>query len=451
MNEGLFQSDLAAVIQPRVLLKPESWMSKIEFINHLILFNNVLITVLSEKEGGKTCFATLLQNNLDPQIKLLAMTVKAPCNREEIIEDLATQFHLKYDQYTDISSLVAQINERRAHVLLIIDDAQHLPEVFIKEVMLAIKNQENFNFFHLCLISDYSLVAALNSLSASFFNDLVHTIELSSLAESEARTYVLQRAMATHLITKPLSDAQLRQFYQLTKGNVAKINSSLESFVFTCANKVQGNMRELFRKLAVPVGGAVLAGAACLFLSNAYYQEPATNVTTALASPPAKVAAAQPEVLPSKIASWQDSVTRQLVEHTLAEKQNLDIINKGLSHEAIAIADKAVIHAKANISSHILAKAQTISGKGTASKVEKLYTIQLVASPDKVDMQRYIKNNKLLYTSAKLHHYTENKVVWYVLTMGEYNNMTDAQQSIERLPPSLMKLNPWVRPMSSLG
>lgn len=152
MRDGLFQSELAAVVQPRTLLKPESWLSKIEFINHLILFNNTLITVLSEKAGGKTSFASLLQENLDPQINPLVITIKAPCNREGIISSIADQFHLKQDEHTDMSSLVAQINERRAHVLLMIDDAQHLPEVFIKEVMLAIKNQENFNFF-ICVYS----------------------------------------------------------------------------------------------------------------------------------------------------------------------------------------------------------------------------------------------------------------------------------------------------------
>ena len=155
MRDGLFQSELAAVIQPRILLKPDSWLSKIEFINHLILFNNTLITVLSEKAGGKTSFASLLQEHLDPQINPLLITIKAPCNREDIITSIAEQFHLKQDEHTDMSSLVAQINERRAHVLLLIDDAQHLPEVFIKEVMLAIKNQEGFNFFNICLFSDY--------------------------------------------------------------------------------------------------------------------------------------------------------------------------------------------------------------------------------------------------------------------------------------------------------
>ena len=104
---------------------------------------------------------------------------------------------------TPTYSIVAQINERKAHVLLIIDDAQHMPEDFISDVIIAIKNQEDFGFFHLCLVSDYSVVATLNNLSADQFNNLVHTIELGSLSESETRTYVLQRAMAAHLINKP--------------------------------------------------------------------------------------------------------------------------------------------------------------------------------------------------------------------------------------------------------
>jgi hypothetical protein len=452
MDNGIFQSDLAAVIQPRVLLKPESWLSKIEFINHLVLFNNVLITVLSEKEGGKTSFATLLQNDLDSQIKLLAITISVPCSREKIIHDIATQFHLKYDEHTDVSSLVAQINERKAHVLLLIDDAQHLPETFIKEVMLAIKNQENFNFFHLCLISDYSIVAALNGFSASFFNDLVHTIELGALNESEARTYVLQRAVASHLITKPLTDAQLKQFYQLTKGNVAKINNGLESFIFNCSAKKPDTVMDMIKKVSIPVGTALLSGAICLFIAKGYYQEPASDVVAAVTQPqnPPKL----PDTLVSQIASWQDSSTRELVDHTLAEKQNLDLLGKAASPEVIAIADKAVMHAKTNIRvatkpSHQNKQPQL--AKAVATSMEKLYTIQLVASPDKVDMERYRKNNKLLDDSAKLNYYTENKVVWYVLTIGEYSTMTDAQKTISQLPPTLKKLNPWVRPIATLG
>lgn len=446
MNDGLFQSELAAVIQPRVLVKPESWLSKIEFINHLILFNNVLITILSDKVGGKTSFSNLLQDNLDPQIKLLSIKARAPSCREDIIDDIATQFHLKHDAHTDVSSLVAQINERRSHVLLIIDDAQHLPETFIKEVMLAIKNQEHFSFFHLCLISDHSIVAALNGLTSSFFENLVHHIEVGALNESEARTYVLQRAMAARLITKPLTDLQLKQFYQLTKGNVAKINSHLETFIFNCSTKKKSSVMDVVKKIGIPVGAAVFSGLSCLFIAKSFYIEPVTGpVNEAKAiQQEAALEKKQPPVLLSQIASWQDASTRELVEHSLAAKQDLDLINKGLTGNVVAIVDKAVMQA-AKSSRATATKQQTLA------KQESLYTIQLVASPYKIDMDRYKKINKALDGSLKLNHYRENKEVWYVLTLGEFSNMSDAQQRINQLPPTVMKLNPWVRPISSLG
>lgn len=436
MRDGLFQSELAAVIQPRILLKPDSWLSKIEFINHLILFNNTLITVLSEKAGGKTSFASLLQEHLDPQINPLLITIKAPCNREDIISSIAEQFHLKQDEHTDMSSLVAQINERRAHVLLLIDDAQHLPEIFIKEVMLAIKNQEGFNFFHLCLLSDYSIVAALNGFSASFFNGLVHTIELNALTEAETRTYVLERATASRLINKPLSEAQFKKIYQLTKGNVAKINSSLESFIFNFANKRELTTLDKVKKFGIPVGSAVLSTLCCLFIAKAFNQEPSTNRVIAAAAKPVQQA-----TLVSHIPSWQEEATRELVEHTLAVKQNLDVISKEANGATIALVEQAQRHA--SIEQNKAALTQALQ--------EKLYTIQLVASTDKIDMKRYIKSNKLLYSTAKLNHYTEHNVIWYVLTIGEYSNMTDAQESIKKLPPSLKRLNPWVRPLATLG
>lgn len=437
MRDGLFQSELAAVIQPRTLLKPDSWLSKIEFINHLILFNNTLITVLSEKAGGKTSFASLLQEHLDPQINPLLITIKAPYNREDIISSIAEQFHLKQDEHTDMSSLVAQINERRAHVLLLIDDAQHLPEVFIKEVMLAIKNQEDFNFFHLGLLSDYSIVAALNSFSASFFNGLVHTIELGTLTEAETRTYVLERATASRLITKPLSEAQLKKIYQLTKGNVTKINSNLESFIFNFANKKELSTLDTVKKFGIPVGSAVLSTLCCLFIAKAFNQEPPTNQVTAAITRPS----VQQTALVSQIPSWQDSATRELIVHTLAINQNLDLISKEANEATIALVEQA--QRDARIEQDKAAITQALQ--------EKLYTIQLVASTDKIDMKRYIKSNKLLYSTAKLNHYTEHNVIWYVLTIGEYSNMTDAQESIKKLPPSLKRLNPWVRPLATLG
>ncbi|KTD42018.1 SPOR domain-containing protein [Legionella parisiensis] len=486
MKEGIIRSEVAAVIQPRVLFKPGSWLAKIDFINHLILFNNVLITILSEKEGGKTSFGTLLQSNLDQQIKSVSMTVKAPCNRESIIQEIARQLHLNHDENTDISFLVAQINERKAHVLLLIDDAQHLPESLIKEAMLAIKNQENFSFFHLCLISDYSIVATLNNLVASFFDNLVHSIELGSLNENETRTYVLQRAMAAHLISKPLTDAQFKQFYQLTKGKLATINSNLESFIFKCATQKKKEPRKLIKKIGVAASLAVIAGLMSFYfarnteLSFFYHLVTASEVLDKSTVPGVVKQQVQPEVLVSQIPSWEDSSTRQLVYASLPKKQILDDLNDEMSSDTVAIIDKVVVIPKLQMKnlaeqepripesefkrespeSDLTRESKTVEIP-TAKQSEKeqsssnaskpLYTIQVAASHNKNDIERFQQNNHLLTQNAKIRHFANSKGVWYILTVGEFESRAEAQRNVTKLPPALVKLHPWVRPVSNLS
>ncbi|WP_199287639.1 hypothetical protein, partial [Escherichia coli] len=86
---------------------------------------------------------------MNQQIKSVSFKAEPPFDSQDIINEFARQLHLN-NKDNNIGSLAAQINERKTHVLLIIDDAHHLPESFIKEVMIIIKNQEDFGFFHLC-------------------------------------------------------------------------------------------------------------------------------------------------------------------------------------------------------------------------------------------------------------------------------------------------------------
>ena len=468
MKEGKVQLDVTAANQPRTLFKPGSWLAKIDFINHLILFNNVLITVLSEKEGGKTSFNTLLQNNLDAQIKSISMTVKPPCDREAIINDIATQLHLNNDAQTDMTSIVAQVNERKAHVLLVIDDAQHLPESLIKEAMLAIKNQDDFGFFHLCLVSDYSLVATLNSLATDQFNNLIHTIELGSLNESETRTYVLQRAMAAHLINKPLTDSQFKQFYQLTKGNVAKINSNLEAFIFKCSTQKKSNKALLLKRTSLAISATIAVGISYLYFDS---KSSITNSFRPSAQPEkiSEQISIPPEPLTSHIASWQDSSTRQLVHYALPKKQILD----GMEDEeeninTVALVDKVVViptvktkvlssESVSPVAQEVLESklvALTESSQVVKKPVIKLdtngYTIQLVASHKISDIHLFRKNNSLL-DNTKIRQFTNAKGTWYILTLGEYDSRNKAQLNAKKLPAKLAKLNPWIRPVSGLA
>ncbi|WP_298625842.1 AAA family ATPase [uncultured Legionella sp.] len=481
MIDGKILPDVgAAANPPRILFKPGSWLAKIDFINHLVLFNNVLITVLSEKEGGKTSFSSLVQSSLDQQIKPVFMTAKAPCDEKSIISDIAAQLHLNFNSESNFASIAAQINERKAHVLLVIDDAQHLPESMVKDVMLAIKNQEDFGFFHVCLVSDYSVVATLNKLTAEQFNNMIHTIELGSLNESETRTYVLQRAMTSSLINKPLTDAQFKQFYQLTQGSLAKINSSLESFINKCATQKQGGTLSVLKRTSLAASLAVAAGVSYLYFSGIYdqYRFPEiARLTTPLpvqhvigAVPPA--IAEKPVQLESFIASWQDSSTRQLVHYALPKKQFLDDMDDEENLNTVALVDKVVViptvKARKELIDTQLTVAQTaavqeskllkISGftppqlaQNTKTKVSGagLYTIQLVASHKVSDIHRFKAGNKL-FANAKIRHFKNAKGNWYILTLGEYDSRALAQSSSNKLPAEIAKLKPWIRGTSGL-
>jgi type II secretory pathway predicted ATPase ExeA len=476
MKDGKVQPEIGAVNQPRTLFKPGSWLAKIDFINHLVLFNNVLITVLSEKEGGKTSFSTLVQNNLDQQIKPVFMTAKPPCDEKNIISDVAAQLHLNINAETNFASIAAQINERKAHVLLVIDDAQHLPESLIKEAMYAIKNQGDLGFFHLCLVSDYSVVATLNNLAVDQFNNLIHTIELGPLNESETRTYVLQRAMTASLINRPLTDIQFKQFYQLTKGNLARINTSLESFINKCATQKQSTKLSALTRTGLVAGVVVAAGVSYLYFSGLYNEYRYPEITQLTTTPPIEKiigTVPPPAKLESFIASWQDSSTRQLVHYALPKKQILDDIEDEDNINTVALVDKVVViptvKARKELIETQLPVTQTaaiqesklvkIKGFTTPQLAKKpevknsganLYTIQLVASHKVSDIHRFKAGNKL-FANAKIRHFTNAKGSWYILTLGEYNSRSVAQSSTTKLPPEIAKLKPWIRPVSGLS
>lgn len=476
MTDGKIQQGVGTINQPRILFKPGSWLAKIDFINHLILFNNVLITVLSEKEGGKTCFSSLLQSNLDQQIKSVAISVKPPCEQQHIINEIAAQLHLNNDANTTVASIVAQINERKAHVLLIIDDAQHLPEAFIKEAMIAIKNQGDFGFFHLCLVSDYSVVATLNNLAVDQFNNLIHSIEIGALNESETRTYILQRAMTAGLINKPLSDAQYKQFYQLTKGNLAKINSSLESFLFTCSNEKKTTKRVSIKKTSIAISLLAAAGLGYLYVDKALTEAKYPQMAM-LTSPPAIkdiVGDIKPQ-LASQIPSWLDSSTRQLVHFALPKKQDLDDPLEEDTLNTVAIVDKVLViptvkPKDAVVNAALASAVQVANNESQLVKVDiatneksgmapakpmaeqtvaGLYTIQLVASHAVADVNRFRQSNKL-FANTKVRHFTNSKGSWYILTLGEFNSRAKAQSEANSLPADLAKLKPWIRPTQNL-
>lgn len=457
------------------LFKPGSWLAQIDFMNHLTLSNNVLITVLAEPQGGKSSFCAVLIGHLDKQITPQMCKATASCEAEQLLEHIVTQLHFDKEKVTSVELLAEQITATQKQHLIIIDDAQHVPESFIKDCMLATKKQGDRGFFHLCLVSDYSLSDSLDNLSKDAFNNLIHKIDLGPLSENETKTYLLQRATSTNLLSLPLPEANVKEFFQNTKGNLAKINAEMAAFIANC-KPIELPKNKVWPKRAAALGFSFVLGAVASYwaassLGKLPWQRNWTDpreqaklaALTAVEPVPTKALALSRKQFRSEIPSWLDSSHFQTVEATPPTQEFAELQDEELENEInLALVDKVVVipkitpgvdlsRAQALLVQEASNSAVSVDKKNRqlAKKSTKLYTIQLVASHEIADVNRFRESIPQL-AEAKLRHFTNVTGSWYILTLGEYVDPTQAQLQSKQLPPQLSKLNPWVRPLSGL-
>ncbi|KTD64878.1 AAA family ATPase [Legionella spiritensis] len=458
------------------LFKPGSWMSKIDFINHLVLFNNIMMAILAEQGGGKTSFVKLLRTHLNAEIKSHAVTALAPFRKEELFAHIADAFHLRIDKAPCLDSLIEQVTERKTHVLVIIDDAQHIPGSFLKEVLEVIKNQGNSGFFHLCLVADYSLVADLNELNRDQFKNLIHTIEPGALSESEVKTYLLNRLPSTGRLEKSLTPKRLKQFYELTGGDIARINHAMASFFGSGANDKDKKNKSFIRRFSIAASVALTGLTAGYFWQNQEqfrdmlfpsFQEvsPSPAATNNLNN---KITVKKDKILVSRIPTLYQAAVRQAVQPPPLKKmfdiqpdeddQDLVIMDKVLVipkeiakrtaepepvlHSSLIALDWQEMRESAP---SVLPRLVT-----TASKPHSRYTIQLLASQSYTDIERFINKHPRMKEQVVLKKSKRGGLEWFVLTTGEYSQFEQAKAAIKQLPPEAMRYKPWIRPVSGL-
>ncbi|MGV6857698.1 MAG: SPOR domain-containing protein, partial [bacterium] len=77
------------------------------------------------------------------------------------------------------------------------------------------------------------------------------------------------------------------------------------------------------------------------------------------------------------------------------------------------------------------------------------YTLQLLASEDESKVDELIDSKVSPDDLAKI-SFTRYGNRWYNLVMGSYSSNSQAQAALDNLPAAMKKLNPWIRPISSL-
>jgi len=463
------------------LFKPSNWLTKIEFINHLVLLNSIMTAVIAEHGGGKTTFIKVLSQELDENILSHVFNAAPRCVSADLLSALSGALSLDLNGLPSITSMVEQINKQKKHFLLVIDDAQNLPLSLLQEFLTEIERHKHNNFFHVCLVSDFSIVQRLCVLDANQFTNMIHSIELGALTENETNTYLLEKSKVPFHINK----TNLEEFYNLTGGNIARINSQMNQFfrkdtskdMFSASKskKSRINNSNLFSMLLV----------ASLVSAYIWHINDRSSSTNSLSR---TLASEEPSLMMSHVPSLTLASVRQPLQSSPLNRVVKVLGEDDSNLEKMVVMDKVVVipkaipstrdsHASAGdaillssltpvgaLTPKISAPLKTVSSAAAnsvastalvrskdnaVSSTKGQYTIQLLASQREAVLRQFIAIHHLK-DEAKINVIKQQGVNWYVLTLGEYNKVKHAKLAMDQLPAELAIFRPWIRPLTAL-
>lgn len=452
-------------VQPRLesqaesvltLLKPKSWLTKIEFIKHLVQGSNVLISILGEQSGGKSTFANILLATLAPKVNAVVVTASPLFELHSILSQIGQA--LNHQGEMRLENFIAECQAEKTPTLIILDDAHFLPQSFIVEILDAIAQQEHA-YFHVCLVSNFSLALSLNKMSESYPN-LIHSVELGPLTEQETENILRDKFQAQPGMQAQLTQERIKQFYELTEGSIVGINTQMGAFF----NQQLPKKRKpwLFATVAAVI--AAMAVGVTYILNNVVSTSlPSVEVIAQLPQPIPTTSPTE-AALPSEIPAFTFASVRQELQATSLRK--IDFLIPDDEHasadDTLVVMDKVlvipkVVGNKATKPAGAPKVAAVVTPKKVVANPQKsvvkipagTFTIQLLASHSKSELEHFAKVHHIKGKMKILRSQSRN-VNWYVLTYGEYKQRGLAKQAVNHLPSVLAKLNPWVRQLSEL-
>jgi DamX protein len=444
MSEPINGFDMENKAQNYHLFKPASWKLKIDFIHRLIVHNNLLMLILAENAGGKTSFASLLNDSFAAQTKVLYLNANELANEASLNFEISNYLNMSSDQ--NLSSTVQRINQIKQSFVLIVDDAHKLSDDMLNCLIKLINEQDENASFNICLLADYSIVASISEIQNHYPERVVHSFELGHLKEKECKTYLQHLVNLSGQEHKQLKDELVHQIYKLTAGDMAKINSHYQSFMAASSDVKQDKMpskKQLFAELGIAVF-------AVTFVLSYYFKNLAPGAEEVASKAHYVQAEQTPPVLKSQIASL--SKTPVLEQQQRKKKEEKIVLNSYIPKIMMPqhpVQLSSLLAPFPGFPKQALVKKPVVHHKSVAHKAKPVYTIQLIAVHDKNNintiaalLKQYDKKHKL--------QMNKNKRL-YTLSYGQYPTFKEAKAELNKLPAVMKEHKPWIRKLDSMG
>lgn len=446
------------------VVEPVSWQKNIDFIKHIILDRNIMIALLGDKRSGKTTFLQFLPSVLAPQITTYRLNASPFMDKATFFQQLHRIMRL--GEGRTLTDFIIDCIKQRTHVLLIIDDAQHLTSEWIAMLLTQMVGQpQEEAYFHICLSSDLSIIPILNALVKEKYKEKIHSIEIGALSEDETKIY-LRQLLVLHKPEVEVTEEKMIAFYQKTSGRISNINKEYEAF-FADEITEPVEPRSYSRLVTMACLGFIVLGIAYLAQSGMFQSfQTFLNANSEEYTAQNK---SMPEVevtLLSTIPGYAQSAQRQPLFPTPLRRAELTVVDKEVAvatDEAMAVMDKVIVAPKVvpkaqekpvaiveAVKSVVPVLPKSVKRVKSSRDLAGLYTIQLLASTNRIKLNQFIAEHNQLKGKVRVLQTKKNGKTWYVITWGEFSSRIFADQAVAQLPGDVVHYKPWVRQIADL-
>lgn len=190
-------------------------------LHHLARYSQLLLAVVGPEGSGKTLLRQALVASTNKQAVQSIVIAQGVTGSEALLRQIAQGLSIAQADVRSILAQVGQLALTGQEVYLLIDDADQLDDVALKNLLvLAAGGDEGRP--HVFLFAEHELLARLEALSGG--EDCYHAIELQPYAEEETREYLAQRLEGAGQGIDVLTDEQIEEIHLRAQGWPGAIN-----------------------------------------------------------------------------------------------------------------------------------------------------------------------------------------------------------------------------------
>ncbi|WP_296269554.1 AAA family ATPase [Pseudomonas sp. UBA6323] len=467
-------------------------------LHHLARYSQLLLAVVGPEGSGKTLLRQALVASTNKQAVQSIVIAQGVADSESLLRQVAQGLSIAQADVRSILAQVGQLALTGQEVYLLIDDADQLDDVALKNLLvLAAGGDEGRP--HVFLFAEHELLARLEALAGG--EECYHAIELQPYAEDETREYLALRLEGAGQDIGLLTDEQIEDIHARSQGWPGAINQEARELLVeqmlaqrAAGRGAAGGGFALPKKHLLALAVVLVGVAAAWFMQGRESSTPepvASNTSLPLQSSTPAVEAEEPaqepasesrtpaiefagasQPLPLPLVGESQTVIRQPLAEAAGEE--LDNFEPPASPEPSTVtlpstpipaapapapakqpepaAPKPAAPAPAPVPAAKPAPASTAapaaaSGGWYAQQPASRYALQVVGSRSEANIQALVREGGSEYRYFKKIHQGQPL---YVLTYGSFSSRDAAQAAVKTLPAKLQAGKPWPRTLGSI-